>query len=193
MKFIPHLVLIPMLSLAVSQQARADEFHFGSAETAAKMVKGSSPDMVHGFLIKQDGNNLVIRVVGGTISVPRSLVYKIVKDSLSVADIEEQEAATKEVLAEANTLRLEYQADEAAERLARLRENTRQRIELDAAQAEEAPQHPADRGLLYDPIIHRSIGPMLDYVVTSYIQKEFGGQIRRHVQRSLRRLRKNHR
>ena len=193
MKFIPHLALIPLLSLAVSQQARADEFHFGTAERAAKMVEGSNPDMVRGVLIEQRGNNLVIRVVGGEISVPRSLVYKIVKDDLSVADIGAEEVANEGRLADANARRLDNQTEEAAKRLARIREARRHQAELDAADAKRAAHQPADRGRSYDPIIHRSIGPVLDHVVSGFIRKDYGGHLRRYVQRSMRELRRYHR
>jgi len=192
MKFIPHLALIPLLSLAVSQQAHADEFHFGSAAKAAKMTEDSEPDMVRGVLIEREGRNLVIRVVGGVISVPQSLVYKIVSDDLTENDIVNEEIATAEILAEANGYRLQFQANEAAERLARTREARHREAELQRAHAESRVHHPADHGLSYDPIIHRSVGSMLDFVVSGYIQQELGGHIRRHVQRSIRKLRRNH-
>ncbi|MHC5062525.1 MAG: hypothetical protein ACYTG5_00965 [Planctomycetota bacterium] len=190
MKPVLKLALIPLLSLAIGHELKADEFHFGSAEAAAKMAEGSNPDMVRGVLLRREGNMLVIRIVGGEISVPRSSVYKIVNDDLSVADIVDFEMASAQQLAESNHARLMRQADEAAERLGRIRDARAREAELDAARAESYEEVEVTAPSTFDPIIGIDTGSADDFATSLAMQKELGGYIRRHIQRSMRSLRR---
>lgn len=193
MKPVFHLALVPLLSLAFGQDIKADEFHFGSAETASKMAEGSSPDMLRGVLLRREGNMLVIRIVGGEITVPRSSIYKIVNDDLSVANIVDFEMASAQQLAEANQARLEWQADEAAERLTRTRDARAREAELEEERAREFEEVEIDVPSTFDPILDIAGGSSADFVMGQAIQTELGGYIRRSIQRSMRSLRRYYR
>lgn len=184
------LALIPLLSLAFGQSLKADEFHFGSADAASKMAEGSNADMIRGVLQRREGNMLVIRIVGGEIMVPRSSVYKIVNDDLSVADIVDYEMASAQQLAEANQARLKQQADEAAERLGRIRDARAREAELDSARTINVEEMEFSAPSSFDPIIGIDTGSEGDFAASLAMQKELGGYLRRHIQRSMRSLRR---
>ena len=82
--------------------AHADKFYLGSADDAAKMAEDSSPNMISGVLLKEDDTFYTLRVEGGEMQLQKALVYKVEKDTLTVAAIEALENDAQARLAQAD-------------------------------------------------------------------------------------------
>ena len=175
-------------AMLLAPDALADKFYFGKAEEAAKMTEGE-PDAVVGVLLKEEGDNYVIRIEGGEMTVAKSMVYKVENDGMTVADIENLENGSRALLAQADQRRNELMAAEAAATQAH-RDAV---MAAEAAMTEQtfqaepavivAPQIPA-----FDPVlgVYQGSGFLTNY----YIQSDFGGIIRRAQQGELRRWRR---
>jgi hypothetical protein len=175
---------LPVLGLLfLTPLARADRFHFGSAEDAAKVSEGH--DVVVGVLLKEEDDNYVIRVEGGEVTVAKSAVHKIEKDGLTVADLEKREQDSRDRLAAANRQRNELVAAEAAARA-----SEREAAAVEAAMTREPAAVEVVPQAGYDPILGRYVDYGAADVVRGYVQSELGGVIRRHVLRELRDLRR---
>ncbi len=183
---ITRLVLASLCGLCFTPAAMADKFHCGSAETAKQMTDGSA-DIIEGVLLEEKDGFYVIRIEGGEIRMAKSSVYKVEKDGLTVAQIEQSEKAAATTLAEANMNRNQVQAADAAAR----RESMRAVQAADAAMStDEAAVVEGPVPASYDPIIRRVV-PNSGSVINGYLQKELGGYIRRDMQRKLRQVRKH--
>ena len=95
--------------------ANADKFYFGSAKDHKRTV-GNARNYVEGVLLKQDKDTYTIRIMGGWMSVAKSMVYKIEKDGLTVAQLEIREKNRMGALAQAEANRRQLQASRAAAR-----------------------------------------------------------------------------
>ena len=84
-----RLALALLATWSCNADARADRFYFGCAETEQRMTTGC--DSIEGVLVKNEAGVMEIRVVGGTITVPESMVYKVDRDLLTVKAIEARE------------------------------------------------------------------------------------------------------
>ncbi len=109
------LALAPLVLALLAQPLSADKFYFGS-EADKKKTQGNAAndDFVQGVLLKEDKDTYTIRILGGEINVAKSMVYKVERDGLTVAQLEAREAARTDALAQANTNRRQLQAAEAA-------------------------------------------------------------------------------
>lgn len=112
--------LLLVIALVASAPAlRADRFYFGSEAEDKKFVGTEGTDArsaVAGVLVREQDGMFVIRVEGGEVWVERKHVYKIDKDALTVAQIEERERAADERLAAAREQSLVRAAEASARR-----------------------------------------------------------------------------
>lgn len=191
---LPKLAVAAVLSsLTLAPSAHADRFYLGSQEDVDRMTaeEGSEPDVVEGVLLKEEGDNYVIRVEGGEITIPKAMVFKVDKDDLSVADLEGRENDAVGRLAEANAARQEMQAVALSEKLASY---SNLRAAEAAARAEEAravnaalltaPGAAAGIGV-YDPVLDISTQSALDNVLLNSVRTETAGYLRRYVQQQV--------
>jgi hypothetical protein len=175
-----RLILPTLALLTLAPAASADKFYFGSAEEAAKTI--GSPRMVQGVLVADDEDSYTIRIEGGVVTVPKSSVYKIERDGVTIEDIESVENRLRESLAAANDERIERQAAEREAREERLREirEAEEDAMIAAAQA-YAPQldgHGRDVSV-YDPIIH--VATDQPWFMQELIRQELGAFIRNQL------------
>jgi hypothetical protein len=161
--------------LGLSAPVFADKFYFGAPADAEK-TQGNAAQYVEGVLLREENGNYVIRVEGGEITLAKSMVTKIEKDALTVADLEKREKAAAEKLAAANKTRKEWQAAEADAK----------RSEAQAAEATAAKQAPRAvdvvvdfQGLLpnyrfktFDPVLDRVNLQGLQQVIEAYLWDE---------------------
>lgn len=142
----------------IAPAAPADEFYVGSEETAAKMTEDSSPDVIVGVLVDEDETFYHLRVEGGEMQLAKSLVYKVVEDDLTVARIEEAEAAAAERLAQANEERHQILAASAR----RIEQLQARAAEASARRAEEEAAGAAVTDAAYVPAPLPSYDPVVD-------------------------------
>ncbi|MHC4515695.1 MAG: hypothetical protein ACYTGO_05650 [Planctomycetota bacterium] len=112
------IVVTGTIALALlAQPASADKFYFGS-EADQKKTQGNAANdnFIEGVLLKEDKDSYTIRILGGQMNVAKSMVYKVEKDGLTVAQLEAREEARKDALAQAENNRRQLQAVEAAAR-----------------------------------------------------------------------------
>lgn len=76
-----------LAALLLAPAARADKFYLGTAEEAKKVAEGSNPTTIEGVLLAETDTHYHIRVVGGEIVLEKKGVYKVEKDTMTVADI----------------------------------------------------------------------------------------------------------
>ena len=113
---------IPLLLLALAALApslRADRFYFGNEADDKKFVGkegGDARAAITGVLLREQNGMYVIRVEGGEVWVDRSRIYRVEKDGLTVAQIEEHERSAREVLTAANKRRATQAVEAAARR-----------------------------------------------------------------------------
>ncbi len=90
------LLLVALASLVPS--LRADRFYFGT-EADDKKFKGlEGADVrsaISGVMLREQNGMAVIRVEGGEVWVERKLIYRVEKDALTVAQLEERERGPK--------------------------------------------------------------------------------------------------
>lgn len=174
--------VLPALALfALAPTASADRFYFGPEEAAEQMAEGE-PDYIEGVLLREEDGLYVIRVEGGEISVPKGQVRKIEKTDLTADAIAQREADAQTYLAEANTLRGQMLAADAAARAERIREARAMEAAArrDAAAVEAAVPVTPVVAPVYDPVLHVTYPVGADDYL---IRKELGGVIRRQIQK----------
>ena len=111
---IPRIASASLVLALLAQPANADKFYFGSDDDQKKTVGNAANDnFVEGVLLKEDKDSYTIRILGGEMNVAKSMVYKIERDGLTVAQLETREAARKDALAQADNNRRQLQAAEA--------------------------------------------------------------------------------
>jgi len=104
---------------ALAPAVSADRFYFGSEAEDKKFIGVEGAEhrsVISGVLLREQDGMCVIRVEGGEVWVERSRIYKIDKDDLTVAKIEERERAAQERLAQAERKRQTQIAEAAARR-----------------------------------------------------------------------------
>ncbi|MCA8964424.1 MAG: hypothetical protein H6838_16025 [Planctomycetes bacterium] len=121
---------IPLLLgvLALAAHAKADKFWLEDPAVAAKAAEGSSAAVIEGVLVAEKDGVYEIRTVGGTLFLPKANVFRVDRDDLTVAKVEQAEkdaagaldAANQErrMVAEANTRARSLRAVEASARKA---------------------------------------------------------------------------
>ncbi len=155
---LPRPSLLILASCALCGLARADKFYL---RTEGADAIGNARPYIEGVLIRSVDSVYEIRIEGGEITVPKSLIVKIEKDDLTVEKLVEREENKAQRLRDADTRRREVMAAEAvARREARARaaeQEAAEREELERArQAEmvqccEAMARPVVR--VYDPVL----------------------------------------
>ncbi len=111
---IPRIASASLVLALLAQPANADKFYFGSDDDQKKTVGNAANDnFVEGVLLKEDKDSYTIRILGGEMNVAKSMVYKIERDGLTVAQLEAREAARMDALAQAENNRRQLQAAEA--------------------------------------------------------------------------------
>lgn len=175
-------IAIPSLVLAfLAQPANADKFHFAPDDDQKKMVGNAADNnFVEGVLLKEDKDSYTIRILGGEMNIAKSMVVKVERDGLTVAQLEAREAARTEALAQANNNRRQLQAAEASmRREARAAEATMKRtrapsqlnIDVDF-QGIIGQFRTGGRAIKpFDPVIGRSNLSGLPEIVDIYMRK----------------------
>ncbi len=163
-----------LASLALASTASADRFFVGTPESEAKLAHGAN--YIEGVLIRTTDEEYVIRILNGEIRLPKSMVYKIEQDGLTVEQLEKREADRAATAAEANVRRAEARAEEAA-----LREEEaieRARVEEEAPKTELTivvdfqGALPGYRFKTYDPVLHRADFSGLRAVIEDYLRRQ---------------------
>ena len=169
-----------LLALALGTPALADKFHFSPPDADAMRAR-----ILVGVLIEETDSDYVIRVEGGQVTLPKSLVTKVERDGLTVAQLEGRERDSREALAQANQRRIASQRAAAAV----LETSRRETLAAEASASRENVDTATPTYVeVYDPVLHRSVA--LDSIVESEIRRGLGGLIRRQVERDLRQVRR---
>ena len=177
-----RLILSTLALLTLAPAASADKFYLGSAEEAEKT--SGSPRAIQGVLLEDAEESYTIRIEGGLVTIPKSLVYKIEKDGVTIQDLENVENRLRESLAAADDARIEIQAAEREARAERLREirEEQERIDYDESQINgsdyDAP--------VYDPVLDVATGQ--PWFMQDLIRQELGGFIRLELRKIHQRL-----
>lgn len=172
--------LIPALLVLLAQPASADKFYFASAEDQKKTVGNAAKEsFVEGVLLKEDKDSYTIRILGGEMIVAKSMVIRIERDGLTVAQLEAREATRKDELARQENNRRQLQAAEAAARREARATEAAMRRERRPAQLNIDVDFGGILGHFrtggraiepYDPVIHRANLSGLPDVVDTYMQ-----------------------
>lgn len=107
MRFLPAIVC----ALFAALPAKADTFWFAEPSSTPEAEANAVRDCLRGVLLSEDGENYVVRVVGGEMTIAKKSVVRIEKDDLTVAAIEKAEADAKDALAAADAERTRRQAE----------------------------------------------------------------------------------
>lgn len=110
--------ILPLVlgSLLFQVPAYADTFWLSDPAAQKNAAEGSQPDVVRGVLIAESDEGYHVRIVGGEVILPKSSVFKIEKDDLSIDAIVKLEQDQADALAAADR---ERQMAQAAARRAR--------------------------------------------------------------------------
>ncbi|MFO1050989.1 MAG: hypothetical protein U1F36_02085 [Planctomycetota bacterium] len=182
-----RFVLPVLFALGLASTASADRFHLGSKETAQKITEGTA-DYVDGVLLREEGDNYVIRVEGGEMQLQKASVWKIEKTDLTVAQIEQIEKDRADALAQADAKRRVMLGSAAEARMARIREV---RAAEAAATRDSAAASQREDTVGYDPVLHTAIQSDVGGIVNATVQRELGGVIRPALERELRDVRRS--
>ena len=79
--------------LLASAPARAETFWLAAPQDAAAAEPGSAPPTLRGVLLAEEDGVYVIRVVGGSVRIPKSLVFRVDEDDWTMATVAAAEAA----------------------------------------------------------------------------------------------------
>ena len=182
-------ITLASLALALlAQPASADKFYFGSADDQKKTQGNATHDnFIQGVLLKEDKDSYTIRILGGEMQVAKSMVYKVDKDGLTVAQLEATEAGRKDALAQAETQRRQLIAAEAAvcgDDRARAAEATATRGGRDSRQLIIDIDFPGILGRFdmggfrpfrsFDPILNRANLSGLPVIIDTYLRGLIG-------------------
>jgi hypothetical protein len=139
-------LLLCTIALLFAAPAHADRFWLTDPNDAAAAAPGSSPEVIEGALLSDEGGYYRIRVVGGELSLPKSTVFRVDRDDQSVETVAAAEAASQEAGARADRERIERQR---SKRSARKRKGSGARgavVEASLTKRESPP-------IAFDPII----------------------------------------
>jgi|GEM_PF-5825286 len=75
--------------------ANADQFWLTDRSSAANAAAGSSPEVIEGVLLADEGGYYRVRVAGGEVFLRKSTVFAVEKDDLNVEAIVAAEVANK--------------------------------------------------------------------------------------------------
>lgn len=173
-----RFLLPALLGLCITSAARADTFWL--SDPKEKLPEGASHRTLTGVLLAQSDEGYHVRIVGGEVLLPKSAVYRIDKDSLSLDDIVQQEQAAAARAAVAEQERQAQRAARQAEAATAPRamravpaeasfENGGRAEPVDPA-AEDRPSMPLQSGH-YDPVLHRFV-PAPGQLTTTQLRRE---------------------
>lgn len=145
--------LFTLLALCLGAEARADKYWLTDADTAKP-----GHEVLDAVLLRETATTYHLRLVGGEIELPKSRVWKVERDGLTVARIEAQELALRTAAEAAD-------AERRAEQQAEPPPPTRgEPVEASAVRERPAPPAPATAPAkttpakgYYDPILRRYV------------------------------------
>ncbi|MEC8251742.1 MAG: hypothetical protein VYA51_13760 [Planctomycetota bacterium] len=111
-----RLPLLCATALFFAAPAHADRFWLTDPEDAAKAAPGSSPAVIEGVLLADEGGYYQIRVVGGELRVPKAAVFKVESDAQTLETLAAAEAAGQQQRAQDDRERRERQRSRRAGR-----------------------------------------------------------------------------
>ena len=152
--------------------AKADKFHFGPQDETAKTEGNAVGRVVQGVLIKQDKDTYTIRIVGGEITVAKSMVTKIEKDGLTAKMIETMENNQKDQLTQQNTNRRQVQAAEASARKAAAKPAAQPAEKSLIIEVDFQNLLPGYTFRTFDPVLHRANLSGLRQVIEDFLRRE---------------------
>ena len=79
--------------ILASAPAKADTFWLADPQGAARAEPGSAPPTLRGVLLAEDDGVYVIRIVGGSVHIPKSSVFRVDEDDWTLAAVAAAEAA----------------------------------------------------------------------------------------------------
>ncbi|MEC7724552.1 MAG: hypothetical protein VYD05_03480 [Planctomycetota bacterium] len=91
-----RLPLLCVTAFLIAAPARADRFWLTDPDDAAKAASGSSPAVIEGVLLAEEGGYYQIRVIGGEVRIPKAAVFKVESDAQTLETLAAAEAAGQE-------------------------------------------------------------------------------------------------
>lgn len=132
--------------------AKADKFWLSDPAKQADTA-GSSPELIRGVLVAEDDLAYHIRIEGGELALPKSRVFKVEKDGLTLDAIVKAEASAKKAQDVANEERIAAQSAAKQRRDVRIAEATARRSARVAEAVSSRPQVLPITVAEFDPVI----------------------------------------
>lgn len=146
MRFLP----LTACALLFALPAKADKFWLSDPAAQQNAPASSSPDLLEGVLLGEEGDSYRIRVVGGELLLAKKAVFKVEKDGLTVEAIAKAEKDAAETLALANRERELQQQIARKERDVKAAEAAARKRDVKPA---EASLRAADEPVAFDPVL----------------------------------------
>jgi hypothetical protein len=128
-------LILPLSALLFAVPAKADKFWLSDPAAEKNTPAGSSPNIIEGVLVAESDEGYHVRVVGGEILLPKTSVFRIEKDDLSLDAIVAAEQESQAAGERANEERRLAQAAEQRERELRAVEASLTRSDVRAREA----------------------------------------------------------
>ncbi|MFT4840109.1 MAG: hypothetical protein ACI8UD_001417 [Planctomycetota bacterium] len=187
MRYLPLIAGV----LLICAPAKADKFWLTDPKSEQNTAAGSSPNLIQGVLVAEDDDGYHVRTEGGEILLPKSSVFKIEKDDLTIDAIVKAEKDAKQDGQTANESRRAAQASQKRMRDVRIEDASM----TESAQVVEASTPLSDvlaAPAGFDPILGVARGFNSQYAMMYDAQAAWTlTQDRRYLQllRQLRRMR----
>jgi len=160
MRYLPLIAGV----LLICAPAKADKFWL-SDPAKSQAAAGSSPDVIEGVLVAEDDEGYHIRVEGGELVLPKSRVFKVEKDGLTLDAIVKAETSKKDSGEKANKDRRVAQAEAKQRRDVRIANASARRsasaVEAGISRSQVTPAPTAS----FDPVVGRVSGIISDAVL----------------------------
>jgi len=152
--------LFTLLALSLGAEARADKYWLTDPAAAKPGTPGH--EVLDAVLLRETATTYHLRLVGGVMELPKSRVWKVERDGLTVAQIEAEELALRTAAEAADAERraeqkTEQKAEQKTEQQTEPPSPTRgQPVEASAVRERPAPAAAPAKGH-YDPILGRYV------------------------------------
>ena len=148
MRYLPLIAGV----LLICAPAKADKFWLTDPKTEKNAAAGSSPNLNEGVLVAEDDDSYHVRINGGEVLLPKSSVFKVEKDDLTLDAIVKAEADSQKAGEQANEERRATQATQKRQRDVRIAEASSRRSAqaVDAGTTRGTTPVPAGR---FDPVL----------------------------------------
>ena len=146
---------LPLLLSAtlLAAPANADQFWLTDRSSAADAAAGSSPEVIEGVLLADEGGYYRVRVIGGEVFLRKSTVFAVEQDGLNVEAIVAAELANKTEGERANRERGAAQATSRSRSRKSRGERSGYRAGDEASVVDASLRRPAASPRSFDPVV----------------------------------------